>query len=486
MKNLRNDKGNALPPAQKAPSHLLRAPFSSFPILAACALLFALAGCPTNKANTNTNDSDPNNTTPGDGDPVTTGITVNLRDIALPVPRTREMPVASIAQTAQFTGTVAWSPAVTGAFAGSTAYTATLTLTAKEGYTFHGVPTDFFVVEGATTTNTANSGVVLASFPATLAPHIVAGQKIYIAGYEMESDPQNPLFLYRFAMLWIDGQPLRLSEHPGEAYSVYVKEDGTAYVGGYVAEKGSHTGVALLWTVKEGKITQRELDSGTLPQFIGEADDGTVYVVGHNKFWTVKGNEMTEHPFFLLNANRILSAYVTGDGTVYLAGGLDLFHFSRFWTLKKGENPIETELAVGDFMGTNAIYATKDGTVYVTGISADDTDSALWTVKGNETTQKVFPDARVDALRATEDGTVYLAGGATHGSMLWTMKGAQTTEFLLSASWSGVNSMHVTDDGTAYVVGVVGEMPALWTLSGPTLTSQLFPNPGGAVSVFVR
>ncbi|MGN7760880.1 S-layer homology domain-containing protein [Paenibacillus sp. 22594] len=50
-------------------------------------------------------------------------------------------------------------------------YTATITITPKPGYTLTGVPAYFFTVPGASTTNTANSGVVTAEFPAT-APDI--------------------------------------------------------------------------------------------------------------------------------------------------------------------------------------------------------------------------------------------------------------------------------------------------------------------------
>ena len=78
-------------------------------------------------------------------------------------------PVTAITETAQYTGTVAWSPAH-NPFAASTVYTATITLTPKAGYTLNGVTEDFFTVAGATTvSNTVNSGVITAIFPATAA-----------------------------------------------------------------------------------------------------------------------------------------------------------------------------------------------------------------------------------------------------------------------------------------------------------------------------
>ncbi len=81
-------------------------------------------------------------------------------------PAVGSIPVSVITSTDQFTGTVAWSPA-DNPFMPSTVYTATINLAAEPGYTFEGVPADFFTVEGATATNPVNSGVVTAVFPAT-------------------------------------------------------------------------------------------------------------------------------------------------------------------------------------------------------------------------------------------------------------------------------------------------------------------------------
>jgi uncharacterized repeat protein (TIGR02543 family) len=76
-------------------------------------------------------------------------------------------PVTTITATAQYTGTVTWSPN-DSTFAGTTVYTATIILTAKAGFTLMGVTANFFTVADATTdTNPADSGIVTAVFPAT-------------------------------------------------------------------------------------------------------------------------------------------------------------------------------------------------------------------------------------------------------------------------------------------------------------------------------
>lgn len=81
-------------------------------------------------------------------------------------PVTGASPVTTAIDTAQYTGTIAWSP-VADPFAASTVYTATITLTPKAGYVLTGVTENFFTVTGATATNSADSGVVTAVFPET-------------------------------------------------------------------------------------------------------------------------------------------------------------------------------------------------------------------------------------------------------------------------------------------------------------------------------
>lgn len=81
-------------------------------------------------------------------------------------PVTGATPVTVTAETAQHTGAVAWSGTPV-TFAGETACTATITLTAKTGYTLIGVAANSFIVAGAMATNVVDAGVVSAVFPET-------------------------------------------------------------------------------------------------------------------------------------------------------------------------------------------------------------------------------------------------------------------------------------------------------------------------------
>ncbi len=138
-------------------------------LIIACLLVMglALAGCPSENGET----------------AVTTkaipGVTV---------PATDATPVTTITATTQYTGTVTWAPA-DDPFEAGTVYTATITLTAKAGYTFTDVAADFFTVSGATTvTNAADSGVVTAEFPAAPGTITIAivGPMDYIQGEHMK------------------------------------------------------------------------------------------------------------------------------------------------------------------------------------------------------------------------------------------------------------------------------------------------------------
>lgn len=83
------------------------------------------------------------------------------------VPVRGEVPATTAIDTGQYTGTISWSPA-DNPFAATTVYTATIVLTAKDGFTMNGVPANFFTVPGAVTvTNPENSGDIVAEFPAT-------------------------------------------------------------------------------------------------------------------------------------------------------------------------------------------------------------------------------------------------------------------------------------------------------------------------------
>lgn len=99
--------------------------------------------------------------------PATVSVPVSYSAINITVPKTGNTPAKSISAFPQFKGTVTWSPS-DSKFVANTVYTATITLTAVNGYTLKDVSENFFTIDGATSvTNAANSNVVTAVFPAT-------------------------------------------------------------------------------------------------------------------------------------------------------------------------------------------------------------------------------------------------------------------------------------------------------------------------------
>ena len=111
---------------------------------------------------------------PATSSPVATDTTISVAAIAgVTAPVRGATPVTTTTAGTGYTGTVSWSgsPAT---FARATTYTATITLTPISGYTLTGVTANFFTVAGATThTNSANSGVITAVFPATTSTYAV-------------------------------------------------------------------------------------------------------------------------------------------------------------------------------------------------------------------------------------------------------------------------------------------------------------------------
>lgn len=93
--------------------------------------------------------------------------TISNNILAITRPVKSAVPVTSIIETAEYSGSILWS-GTPATFAANTIYTATVTITPKPGYKLAGMPANFFAVESATSVaNSANLGTVTVVFPAT-------------------------------------------------------------------------------------------------------------------------------------------------------------------------------------------------------------------------------------------------------------------------------------------------------------------------------
>jgi hypothetical protein len=99
---------------------------------------------------------------------------VDLTPLVTPPVKNTAPDTRAIKET-QYTGTIKWQTSdgsdVSGNFGAATVYKAIVTLTAKEGYTLTGIEADKFTYsgQGVTVTNSADSGIVTITFPATAA-----------------------------------------------------------------------------------------------------------------------------------------------------------------------------------------------------------------------------------------------------------------------------------------------------------------------------
>jgi len=167
-------------------------------------------------------------------------------------------PVDVITETAQYTGTVTWDPA-DSPFAGSEVYTATITLTAKSGFTLNGVAANSFTVAGATATHLEDSGIVSAVFPATAAAPDVAISIVAIPGVTAPVRNVTPDFAidetdqYTGTVTWLP------ADSPYAANTVYTATITLTAKSGYTL-----TGVAVDSFTVAGATTHNAINSGVV------------------------------------------------------------------------------------------------------------------------------------------------------------------------------------------------------------------------------
>ncbi|MGN7760881.1 GLUG motif-containing protein [Paenibacillus sp. 22594] len=188
--------------------------------------------------------------------PVTAAAPIKTAAIAgVTVPVAGEAPVAVLADTAEYTAAIAWTPADVK-FAAAASYTATISLTPKPGYTLAGVAKDFFKVAGATTTNAADSGIVTAVFPATAVASIstaaIAGVVLPVTGgTPVATVPETAEYTAS-----VDWTPADATFAGGTAYTATIK----------ITPKPGYTlaGVPEYFFSVAGAITTNTADSGVV------------------------------------------------------------------------------------------------------------------------------------------------------------------------------------------------------------------------------
>ena len=355
-------------------------------------------------------------------------VKVNLAAIpGVTAPIKEETPVTEITATAQYTGAVAWKDAdgeaLSGNFAPDTVYTATITLTANEGFTFEGVTANFFTVAGATATNPANSGVVTAVFPKTAGAdedntvNIAAIQGVTApAGEEVPVTAITATAQYTGTVTWASGDPA--VELTGNfAYATVYTATITL-----VAEEGfTFIGVAEDFFEVAGANATNPADSGTItavfpatgaapPQFAIKVNnvDQNAYFFGTGATVTkladpAKGLDIT-------NTAGYGGAYASFE--VDFGAGKTLADYPKLTFKWKG---IEGDLSnknlsvwvSGTPFSGSVVEANRNGVQYFSGANAAEASGQIYLYAPAVTSQKVYIALNIWA--ATTSGTPAVA-----------------------------------------------------------------------------
>jgi len=365
-------------------------------------------------------------------------------------PITGATPITTNIETDQYTGTVTWNPPVSGVFANLTAYTAIITLNAKDGFTFNGVEENFFTVTDATTTNDANSGEVKAEFPRIGA--------LYVAGnYENNT-----------ACYWVNGVRINLSVPEEATYSevtAITVSDGSVYITGLYSDS-DQTRTACYW-VNGVRTNLTVPDGADSPEAAAIAVSGnSVYIAG-SYMNNVGGRPACYWVNTIANTGDTLDIYrgiAVESNNVYIAG----IHFdpvSAVQTACYWVNGVRTNLLVpngADYPEATAI-TVSDGSVYITGNYFDSDEGiykACYWVNGNRLNLPVPNGAIYGGTTAitVSDNSVYIAGiyenDGVQTACYW-VNGARTDLTVPDGSTNNTTTAIAVYDGAVYIAGSI-------------------------------
>ena len=147
--------------------------------------------------------------------------TITISSILVPAPVASAIPERTIASTEQFTGTVGWSPN-NPRFTSETVYTATIRLTAADGFTFDGLPPDFFSIDHTTSVVfDADRGIVTAVFPPTGYTPITISEVGVAAPFIWRTPTERVVYTPQFTGT-VEWYPNDAMFAPGTAYTATI------------------------------------------------------------------------------------------------------------------------------------------------------------------------------------------------------------------------------------------------------------------------
>jgi uncharacterized protein YjdB len=277
---------------------------------------------------------------------------------------------------------------------------------------------------------------------------VSATNDVYVAGngYSVDNEP--------VAILWENGEPIRLGTDYSLAESVFVSDIGDVYVAGFGNANGWWG--AILWKNGVAQFLSQEQWWDALSVYVSAGD---VYVAGYAYgpeavLW--KNGVVTHLPSAVgTDWNAATSVYVSATDDVYVAGYGNIDEEYLVAVLWKNGVPVR--------LGTNyseaySVFVSSAGDVYVAGyeyVNDEYLVATLW--KNGETIRLSADYSYARSVFVSDTGDVYVAGyGNANGRWGATL-------------WKNGTPMPL-GDGYAYSVCVTREMVPV---TGVTLSPSL-------------
>ena len=326
---------------------------------------------------------------------------INIAAIeGIDVPTKDECPVTVIIENTQYSGTVEWSPYVNYVFANSIVYTATITLTAKSGYTLQGVAADFFTVEGATSvSNDANSGVITAIFPSTDAHviNIAAIQGVTVpvnGGVPVKNITENEQ--YRGDVTW-NGNPVTFAS--GTRYTATITltpKDGFTLHG---VSAWFFTVAGAIWVVNDA-------NSGVITATFPATASDVINIAA------IQGVTVPENggvPSKNITENEQFSGKITWNDNPYTFAASTQYTATITLTAKTGFT----------LQGVAADFFTVAGATSVSNVANSGVITAVFPATAPTSTSSVSISITAPVKGATPSATASGFGNFTFGSVSW-------------------------------------------------------------------
>ncbi len=320
---------------------------------------------------------------------------ITIHDInGVAVPVFGQTPVTSVTETDEYTGRVSWSDSP-AAFEAETVYTSTITLTAKDAYTFTGLTADFFTVSGASSvSNAADSGIITAVFPQTAADHSDSLTQDNIAGISTTSSS--------IAITLADLQD-------EELYRIVFKitDGNSSSSGNFAPGAGTFTFDSLesetIYTVSMSGLYDDKTSSDAVINYIRTSASGSSdsYTLVSTAQELQNMNNSLSGAFMLMNDIDLDAVSWTPLGNYGNDGS------SKFSGKLNGNNRTISNLEISSSDDYQGLFGSLSGDVYMLGLTDAD-------VEGGENTGAIAGDLSGKISSCYASGTVsgvYNTGG---------------------------------------------------------------------------